>query len=925
MDPARWQEIKSVFQSALEYDPGAARAAFLNASCSGNETLRSEVEALIAADEAAPDFIDESAFEVVTSLLAAEEIESPAGRRIGSYEIVREIGRGGMGAVYLAERADDQYHKQVAIKLIKRGMDTDFIVRRFRNERQILANLDHPNIAGLVDGGTTEDGLPYFVMEYIDGQPIDEYADTRQLSISERLKLFRSICSAVHFAHQNLVIHRDLKPSNIVVTEDGTVKLLDFGIAKILRADQSQATEVTDFRMMTAEYASPEQVRGLPMTTASDTYSLGVILFKLLTGRRPYYFRNKLPDEVARVICEKDAPRPSTVVGRTEDQPKSAESKENTLTSASISEARDATPKKLSRQLRGDLDNIVLMSMRKEAQRRYASVEHFSEDIRRYLENLPINARKDTFSYHSSKFVRRNKIAVAAAAFVLIALLAGIAATTWQARVARAERNRAERRFNEVRQIANTFLFEFHDAIENLPGSTPARELVVKRALEYLNDLTQESGNDPRLQRELSAAYFKVGDVQGRPNYANLGDYDGALESHRRSLVLRKGLAVENPHDAQVRLELAQSYDRVGEILAQTGSLTAALESSRRGLEINEALAAAEPSNTAVLSELALLYRHTADVQGFPPLINLGDSKGAMENYLKSLAICEKLSAENPGDREKIFQLASSYHRLGDLLAYTGPLNGALDGYNKGLALLEAASAAEPNDAKLKRDVGLLYTKIGKIHLISGDIEGALKNMRKSQEIFDGLVAADKANLTVLLDVGNIHRWLGLTLTKTSDKAEALEHFRKALDIFNDLLAKSPSSATPRINLSRTHTNLAELFAATGEVERALDNSRKSLGFFKQMGPALLATPQTRSLKAVCLEQMGACYAMLASKLKSAPDKRAENWREARDWFQQSLEIWQELRDNGRLGVAELGKPDDVAHEIAMCDKALAK
>src|SRR5205823_4860718 len=349
-----------------------------------------------------------------------------------------------MGAVYFAERADEQYKKRVAIKLIKRGMDTDSVLRHFRNERQILAGFDHPNIARLFDGGTTKDGLPYFVMEYVEGLPINEYCAAHKISLVERLKLFREACAAVSYAHRHTVIHRDIKMSNILVTSEGTPKLLDFGIAKILQpgGGPEALMTMTGVRPMTPEYASPEQVRGEPVTTASDVYSLGIILYELLVGRSPYRFTSRSPLDVAREITDTEPPRPSTALARDEDF--------------------DATGIGNSKVLKGDLD-----------------------DIGRHLAARPVLARKDTIGYRARKFVQRNKVATAAAVLILVSLVAGLVATTWQAHRAKVEKARAERRFNDVRRLAHSVLFDYHDAIKNLPGATGVRERLVKDALAY--------------------------------------------------------------------------------------------------------------------------------------------------------------------------------------------------------------------------------------------------------------------------------------------------------------------------------------------------------------------------------------------------------------------------------------------------------
>jgi eukaryotic-like serine/threonine-protein kinase len=405
MSPERWQQVEEIFSEAVDLPAGPERAAYLAEKCGADAGLRSEVERLIAADEQAGDFIANPAFDVrqvtaieqkVAAATASEADQPMTGRRIGSYKVVREIGRGGMGSVYLAVRADDEFRKRVAIKLVKRGMDTDFVLKRFRNERQILASLDHPNIAHLLDGGTTDDGLPYFVMEYIQGQPVELYCDNTRLSVQDRLKLFRRVCSAVAYAHQNGIIHRDIKPSNILVTADGAPKLLDFGIAKILNPEIAIDTidpTLTAMRMMTPKYASPEQLRGQAATALSDVYSLGVLLYELLTGRHPYRLRNLAPHEVARLICEEDPERPSLAISRDpEPEPDDEDGDGVVATAELISRLRATTPEALRRDLARGLDQIVMKATRKEPHLRYSSVEDFSEDVRRYLEGSPVTA-----------------------------------------------------------------------------------------------------------------------------------------------------------------------------------------------------------------------------------------------------------------------------------------------------------------------------------------------------------------------------------------------------------------------------------------------------------------------------------------------------------------------------------------------------
>ncbi|HWR53809.1 MAG TPA: protein kinase [Bryobacteraceae bacterium] len=410
MSPDRWHRVKQVLETALELS-GEERISYVERECQGDTELQSEIEGLISSYEAAEDPLEASAISSGAAVVMGRLDQSVVGRRIGPYRVEEEIARGGMGTVYRAVRVDGHFRSQVAIKLIKRGLGDEFIIRRFRHERQIMASLEHPNIGRLLDGGSTEDGVPYFVMEYIEGRPIDRFCDENRLTIRERLELFRDVCSAVQYAHDQLVVHRDIKPSNILITDDGVPKLLDFGIAKLLNPEMStHGGTVTAVRLMTPEYASPEQVQGEPVTVASDIYSLGVLLYELLTGKRPYRLRTSSPHELARAICDVDPERPSTVVDR-----------RNGTAPAELSAARRTQPDKLRRALRGDLDNIVLTAMRKEPQRRYASVEQLSEDVRRHLAGFPITARKDTFGYRFAKFVERNRtpVSVSLAALLL--------------------------------------------------------------------------------------------------------------------------------------------------------------------------------------------------------------------------------------------------------------------------------------------------------------------------------------------------------------------------------------------------------------------------------------------------------------------------------------------------------------------------
>jgi serine/threonine protein kinase/TolB-like protein/Tfp pilus assembly protein PilF len=513
MTPARWEKIKELVEAGLERE-GAVRTRFLDEACADDFTMRAEVGELIAALEEAGDFLLPPAQYSAGQLIAGVGDVSLVGQRIGPYRTVRELGHGGMGTVYFAVRDDDAYRKDVAIKVVRMGMDTEAIVRAFRTERQILATLDHANIARLLDGGTTDDGRPYFVMDYVEGLPLDEYCDTHRLSIPERLTLFMTVCAAVHYAHLHGVVHRDLKPANILVSPNGVPKLLDFGIAKVLNPDESSVTTgiLSAARPLTPAYASPEQIRGEQITPASDVYSLGVMLYELLTGHRPYAVEGHPRQQVERIICERQPEKPSTVISHSEEPLDGDDSGRTAVTPASVSEARADQPDKLRQRLAGDLDNVVLMALRKEAGRRYASVEQLSQDLRRHLQGLPVLARTPTVGYRTAKFVGRNRARVATAALgfaVMLILLDMVGIRT----IASRRQTLAVLPFEPLATDARDEPLEIGltDALITKLGNIPQLKIPpTQEVLKY-----RGAAQDPRLVgRELGVDTLLVGNMQ---------------------------------------------------------------------------------------------------------------------------------------------------------------------------------------------------------------------------------------------------------------------------------------------------------------------------------------------------------------------------------------------------------------------------
>ncbi len=546
MDSKRWQRVQQLFDEALELSP-EGRASFIDAACEGDAELRRDVESLLENFAAAGSTFMESPAARLGDDLQVPELPAPPddgninpGDRIGPYVLEKLLGSGGVGRVYLATR-ETEFQKQVAVKLLKRGMDTDELVRRFVSERQILAQLEHPNVANLLDGGATADGRHYLVMEYVDGSPIDRYCSDNLLDVPQRLKLFLKVCDAVHFAHRNLVVHRDLKPSNILVGQDGEPKLLDFGIAKLLRPEsfpQTVLPTAPGWRAMTPEYASPEQVRGGLISTASDVYSLGMVLYELLTGRRPYRLDSRSLMDVERAVCTVPPVRPSRAVTR------QLEGEEPPATGTYYGVDR----KKLKQRLTGDLDNILLMALEKEPERRYQSVDQLAADLRRHLDNLPVLARKDSLFYRSSKFARRHRLPLAVVSIFALMLLVFVATLVVQQGQILRQRDRAE--------LVSGFLeslFENSDPSRERGESVLARSLLDKGAI----DIKARLRDQPGLQGDLLG-------TMGR-SYTHLGLYAEAEELLQRSLALRRqSYGDEDPSVATAKYLLADLYVEQG-------------------------------------------------------------------------------------------------------------------------------------------------------------------------------------------------------------------------------------------------------------------------------------------------------------------------------------------------------------------------
>jgi serine/threonine protein kinase len=872
------ERLEDLFLLALDQDPGQ-RARFLAQQCDGDPALLAQIRALLDSDEqaASAGFWTSSALEAEAARTALQP-DSRVGQAIGPYKILNAISSGGMGTVYLAVRDDAEYHMRVAIKIIKRGMDTELIVRRFRTERQILAQLEHPNIAHLLDGGSTADDSPYLVMEYVEGQPIDQYADDHRLSISERLRLFRTVCSAVTYAHQNLVIHRDLKPSNILVTSEGIPKLLDFGIAKLLSPDQTRSAHehTAALPFMTPEYASPEQVRGEPMTTVSDVYSLGVLLYRLLTGHPPYRLKTRRPEEIAEAVCNQQPGKPSTAGGRDD--------------SAGATGQGDSG--KLRRRLRGDLDNIVLMAIRKEPERRYASVEFFSEDIRRHLDGLPVAAHRDTLGYRAGKFVRRNRMGVAAAILLWLSLVGGIIGTSWQAHVARAQHARAERRFNDVRKLANSFLFEFPDAIENIPGTLAARQLILKRALEYLDNLAQEAADDRPLKSELAVAYNRVGTLTW--------DVAASLDIHRKAVAIDESLVKAEPANRKYREQLFDSYNSVGDSLKDKNDSAGSLESHRRAMTVMESLLRTDPGSLEYRKNLA-----DADERVGIILELMGQTDQALEYHFKASELLRAALKAEPKDIETRRASMNNLLFTARARADNGDYKAALQNCLAARETAEALSAQDPSNVTYQRDLWVNDLRVAGLLEKEGNPADALSEYRSAYAYIEKLSRADPGDKGHLRGLAVTYLAMGDVLEELKRTGQALESYSKAIATSQALLAADPNKGETRGDLANMYTHLGTLFLKSGDFAKAAQVLEKGQVLFEE-------TAQRDPNDAGMQRDQAELYARLGDL-----NARLGHWPEARDSYQHSLNIWLTMRQRNLLRRADAAKPDEMARAAA--------
>jgi tetratricopeptide (TPR) repeat protein/tRNA A-37 threonylcarbamoyl transferase component Bud32 len=920
MTPERWRRVEAILAAAIELD-GDARSAYLANECGDDAELRAEVESLLAFD-------DEGGGETLARVVrgAASEFEAdclsvPQGVRLGAYRIIREIGRGGMGTVYLAERDDDQFRKRVAIKLVTHGMDTKALLGRFRREREILARLEHPYIARLLDGGSNADGRPYLVMEYVEGTAINAYCVERGLAVRDRILLFLKVLAAVECAHRNLVVHRDLKPGNILIDTEGSPKLLDFGIAKLLGPDEAPeiTVEIGAVTMLTPDYASPEQVRRGQITTATDVYSLGAILYELLCGEKAHQFGAHGLRDIELVISEVDPPR--------------------------MSETSPA----LRRVLGGDLDAIVAMAMRKEPDRRYHSVEQLGADLQNYLDGRPVTARHGTFRYRAGKYLVRHRTAVAAGVLVALGLLGGAAVATRQAvradrekqhalesqavaeasrrdaetQAAEAHRQRqfaqteqreaesqrataekqrrlADRRFDQVHQLAGKFLVEFHDAIAKLPGSTPARKMAVQTGLEYYDMLVHDAGGNRDLLEEIARGYDRLGDVQGNPYFGNLGDSGGALSSYRKALSIREKIADPSP---QFTADRIRGGTKIAQVLAAQGDLAGAQKSVRQVLAVGERSPAA--SSNDVREALGKAYSTLGDLK-----IKMGVHGEAVEPYVKLLEFATLIGSDT--------DISLAHTKLGDVLCRLDRQKEALDHLRVALAIDGKLSAKDPTSMTFTRKVFMDYNMLARV--VRSRSGPQLVTPAEAKEYFEGaaglgdkMVAADPDNRLALTDMGIATSSFGEWLLEKNEIPAAVAAQRKAVAAIERMASLSTQTTGNEDFLIHMYSRLATALTAAGQFDEALAGLRKAadaLASAEKQNPGL-----SRNLTRKGEILHGEARVHMAQK----------HWELAIPPLTRMISILESQRERDPKNETFLSSQPEIYNELAECYSALGR
>jgi serine/threonine protein kinase len=821
MESPLWPEIDAIFTAAAELT-GEARAAFVAAGCAGRPDLQAEVESLLAAHDRADTFLE--------TLVNHPPLGVPPGTMLGPYRLVERIGEGGMANVYRAERVDGTFEQQVAVKIAHAIFRDEESSRRFRAERQILAELRHPHIVTLLDGGTFQRDQPYLVMELVDGTPITRESQASARSIEARLRIFRDVCAAVQYAHSHGVVHRDLKPANVLVTRDGMVKVLDFGVAKLLEAERVPGHTLTRTAPapLTMNYASPEQLRGTAVTTASDVYALGVLLYEMVTGQRPYEIEGLPLDEVLAVVLDTTPPKPSTTGRRR-------------YTAISSAEAPSLPYDR--RRLRGDLDAIVLKALAKEPERRYASAGELGDDIGRFLAGQPVLAREPSAWYMLRKLAGRHRVATIVAGLALVSVLAALG-------LALRERTHAERSLSNVRRIANTVIFDLDQELAAVPGATPVRQRLLSEAIKYLELVAPDAARDPALALEIARGYRKVARVLGTSGVENLGDVNGAIAHYGRARAMLLPL-VDVP-------EL--SVEAVEELITVNGLMTSTLASrtAERRLDLvresvthAERLLAQAPRDVKRRKMLGDAWLFLASQQG---------REESLPTWARAAEQYEGLLSEHPDDLSFVGNVAGVAKSRAEVLRFLGRNEEAEPLARHSVALEERRLAASPGNARILMDLGISSGTLGSILDRRGNYAEALKVHARSLEIRQQLAAADPRNVDAQTRLGASYNALAFTHRHLKQYRQSHEYATRAVRTIEPVARESIRA---RMHLLNSYENLTLANVALGRLSSGCASWRKAAA----IAGALLGSKAAEhdSLTAWAPGMSGRCAALSTS------------------------------------------------------------
>ncbi len=786
----RWQLIEELFALASEC-AAADRARLLDERCGDDQELRREVESLLESVEAA-----DRASAPAAPVPAAD---TWIGRTIGAYRLDRLIATGGMGAVYFARRTAGDFQQDAAFKLIATRLTTPWVRQRFLLERQTLASLQHPHISRLLDGGITEAGEPYLVMEYIEGRRLDEYCEQTGAPVRRRIELFLQLCGAVSFVHRNLIVHRDLKPGNVLVTESGEVKLLDFGAAKLLDPGSRGKAELTrlGIRPLTPQYASPEQIIGEAVTASSDIYSLGVILYKLLAGKLPF----------------DDA------------------SLSDAAWMASRLETTPALP------IGGDLDAVVRKALQPNPKDRYGSVDDLAADLRNFLEWRPVLARQGALAYRARKLIRRRARGFAAAAVVALACSGAGIAMVREGRVAAAEEVRARSGYNEIRRLARLLLFDFYDQVRQLQGSTDVQRQLVSQALEYLDKLSHDVAGDPGLQLDLVDAYTKMGNVLGNPYEENLGDAPKAIATLQKAEGVAEETVRTQPREALPVRRLAVARRSLAEVCFSTGDTSRAVAYSRAAAQLLDGLAERPDATLDDVQEAASTFDSLGDMHGLHGTASTGDLNAALEAYRHSLALQQRALARAPDNVRSLRGVAIEHMKIANAVSDAAP-DLAAQSYRDALAGLERLPAQVRQSAQTTRLAGVIRHQLANLYISIDEAKTALPFLEQARERDLGFVRLDPENSRTRFDLATIDYDLASARDAVGDRKGARDAYREVLRTLDDLLQRDPANLVWLGHRSEALFRLSGIDWESGYYDRAGQESRNALALALQVASA---------------------------------------------------------------------------------------